>query len=462
LVENFWETGYGMPSFTLLGEKIIRFPFILHSSYPHELLHNWWGNSVYVDFETGNWCEGLTAYMADHLIKEQRDQAEEYRRSTLQKFTDFVNETNDFPLSKFLSRTDGPSEAIGYGKSLMMFHMLRLKVGDENFTRAFQSFNRTNKFKKASYKDIQTAFEEVTDKDLAWFFDQWVKRTGAPELLLKNVNVKKSAEDFNLMFEIEQVQKEDVFNIDVPIVIIDSKGSNKQILQMNERNAKFSIKLENEPLKLIIDPQFDLMRKLDPREIPPAFTKAYGAEKSLVILPIKSDLHYPEYQEFINGWIKGKEDQFEIVDKMYYRHFQELSHIPQIYSQYIRRHYQFQKTLILSLSFFLMLKSLCVSSFYLKKMQEQGSLMLLFFQRLGLDLLLLQSNFSLMVNLKLAIDPFLYWLVHLLQMLNSCIYHNEVVSSISRRQILYFQLIRKVQLLRCSGDYLLQQRTSCY
>jgi aminopeptidase N len=61
LVENFWETGYGMPSFTLLGEKIIRFPFILHSSYPHELLHNYWGNSVYVDASEGNWCEGLTS-----------------------------------------------------------------------------------------------------------------------------------------------------------------------------------------------------------------------------------------------------------------------------------------------------------------------------------------------------------------------------------------------------------------
>ena len=46
LVENFWETGYGMPSFTLLGPQIIRFPFILTSSYPHEILHNWWGNSV--------------------------------------------------------------------------------------------------------------------------------------------------------------------------------------------------------------------------------------------------------------------------------------------------------------------------------------------------------------------------------------------------------------------------------
>ena len=35
LVENFWETGYGMPSFTLLGSRVIRLPFILHSSYPH-------------------------------------------------------------------------------------------------------------------------------------------------------------------------------------------------------------------------------------------------------------------------------------------------------------------------------------------------------------------------------------------------------------------------------------------
>ncbi len=49
LVENFWETGYGMPGFTLLGPQVIRFPWILTSSYPHELLHNWWGNSVYVD-----------------------------------------------------------------------------------------------------------------------------------------------------------------------------------------------------------------------------------------------------------------------------------------------------------------------------------------------------------------------------------------------------------------------------
>ncbi len=40
LVENFWETGYGMPSLALLGPRVIRFPFILHSSFPHEVLHH--------------------------------------------------------------------------------------------------------------------------------------------------------------------------------------------------------------------------------------------------------------------------------------------------------------------------------------------------------------------------------------------------------------------------------------
>jgi len=116
LIENFWETGYGMPSFTLLGPQVIRFPFILHSSYPHEILHNWWGNSVYVDWQTGNWCEGLTAYLADHLIREGQGRGVEYRQDTLKAYRDYVKGEKDFPLSQFRSRHSSATQAIGYGK----------------------------------------------------------------------------------------------------------------------------------------------------------------------------------------------------------------------------------------------------------------------------------------------------------------------------------------------------------
>ena len=166
LVENFWETGYGMPSFTLLGEQVIRFPFILHSSYPHELLHNWWGNGVFVDFAGGNWCEGLTAYLADHLIAEQRGQGADHRRAILQRVTDYVTPENDFPLSRFHSRHNAVTEAVGYGKTAMVFNMLREKVGDAQFIKALQAFYRDNRFREASFDDIRKSFEAVSGLDL--------------------------------------------------------------------------------------------------------------------------------------------------------------------------------------------------------------------------------------------------------------------------------------------------------
>ncbi len=115
LVENFWETGFGMPSFTLLGSRVIRLPFILNSSYPHEILHNWWGNGVYVDYASGNWSEGLTAYLADHLIKEQQGQGVKYRQQSLQKYRDYAAQGRVFALSQFKSRHSSASVEVGYG-----------------------------------------------------------------------------------------------------------------------------------------------------------------------------------------------------------------------------------------------------------------------------------------------------------------------------------------------------------
>ncbi|HMU42328.1 MAG TPA: M20/M25/M40 family metallo-hydrolase [Ignavibacteriaceae bacterium] len=313
LVENFWETGYGMPSFTLLGEQIIRFPFILNSSYPHELLHNYWGNSVYVDFKTGNWCEGLTAYMADHLIAEQRGQGDEYRRSTLQKYTDYVKSSNDFPLSEFGSRYNASSEAIGYGKSLMMWNMLREKVGDELFVQSFQNFYLDNKYKAASFDDIRLSFEAVTGKNLKQFFDQWVTRKGAPELALSNVFVQKENENYQLNFTLKQIQSEDVFVLDVPVAVsFENKIETKKI-EMTEKEQTFQLTFSENPLLVQVDPQFNLFRKLHYNEIPPSLSKIFGSEEVLILLPSKADPVKQEYyKKLADIWAADSSQNFKI------------------------------------------------------------------------------------------------------------------------------------------------------
>jgi hypothetical protein len=314
LVENFWETGYGMPSFTLLGERIIRFPFILHSSYPHELLHNWWGNSVYVDFDSGNWCEGITAYLADHLIKEQRGQGDNYRRSTLQKFTDFVNKSNDFPLTKFLSRHDGASEAIGYGKSLMMFHMLRQKTGDKNFINGLRDFYKNHKFSVASFDDIRLSMEKISGLDLKSFFNQWTTRTGAPELSLIGAEIKEKNGKKQVLIILEQKQEDKPFEIDIPVYIVTDKGTQKEIFTMSKRKQGKTFDIEGKLLQVYIDPMYDVFRILDPKEVPPALSKIWASKKNVIILPENAKEEKSViYNEFAQQWIKNDNDYFEIV-----------------------------------------------------------------------------------------------------------------------------------------------------
>lgn len=283
LVENFWETGYGMPSFTLLGPRVIRFPFILHSSYPHEILHNWWGNSVFVDWETGNWCEGLTAYLADHLIKEGRGQGTAYRRDGLAKYRSYVRGAQDFPLREFRSRHSASTEAVGYGKSLMLFHMLRRNLGDELFTRGLQRFYRRHQFTRASFDDLARVFSETGERDLAPFFAQWVDRTGAPSLALE----VEPVDGGRGRVTVTQTQSDEPYLLQVPVAIHRSgkERADWQIVPMTGRTATIELSDFPSVTRVSVDPEFDLFRRLDPAETPPTLARLFGAERVVLVLP---------------------------------------------------------------------------------------------------------------------------------------------------------------------------------
>ena len=287
MVENFWETGYGMPSFTLLGSRVIRLPFILYSSYPHEILHNWWGNGVYIDFSNGNWAEGLTSYLADHLIKEQRGSASAYRRDTLQKYADYVSKAEDFPLSHFRGRHSARTEAVGYGKTMMLFHMLRLQLGDDAFKRGLQAFYQQQRFQLADYADLQNSFATVTDESLDTFFRQWVQRSGAPELRISDARTEFDGQQYRLKAVIEQTQTGPAYQLYVPVAV-HLKGASEAyqtMVELTDKQETISMKLDARPLRVDVDPEFDVFRRLHRSEIPPAISQVMGAEQVLIVLP---------------------------------------------------------------------------------------------------------------------------------------------------------------------------------
>ncbi|MEW6529456.1 MAG: M1 family aminopeptidase [Thermodesulfobacteriota bacterium] len=316
-VENFWETGFGMPSFTLLGPKVMRFPFILYSSYPHEILHNWWGNCVYVPRESGNWTEGLTAYLSDYLFAEQRGAGMEYRQETLQKYLDYVTSEKDFPLSNFRSRHDSPSAAVGYGKALMFFHMLRLQLGDDAFREGLQEFYRKNKFRFASYDDLRMSFEAVSGKSLREDFRQWVDRTGAPELRAKFVSVHgPSSEGYEITLLLEQVQPGKAYQLRVPVAVtLEGETYAEEVLvEMKGKRLEHKFKVAHRPLRIDVDPQFDLFRRLDLAETPPALSRAFGAKRVTFVLPSSAGpTLQAAYRELADSWSQAGPESVDVL-----------------------------------------------------------------------------------------------------------------------------------------------------
>jgi hypothetical protein len=298
LVENFWETGYGMPSFTLLGPQVIRFPFILTSSYPHEILHNWWGNSVFVNYATGNWAEGLTAYLADHLFKEQAGQGAEYRRDTLKRYRDFVAESRDFPLAEFRSRHSAATEAVGYGKTMMGFHMLRQRLGDTAFRNALSSFYGRYRGQRAEFSDLRAEFERAGRVDLQRFFDEWVNMPGAADLALEEV-----VANGNRVQGVIRQRQPKAFDLEVPIVVFTAQTAVRERVRSADVTTPFAIDAAASPRAVALDPEFDLFRRLDHRETAPSVGELFGESALFAVLPAaESAAHREAYRSIISAW----------------------------------------------------------------------------------------------------------------------------------------------------------------
>lgn len=315
LVEHVWESGYGMPSFTLLGPRVIRLPFIVSTSYAHEILHNWWGNGVFVEVQQGNWAEGLTAYLADHLLQEQRGTAAAYRRATLQKYTDYVTAHQEIPLTAFQTRHSAATEAIGYGKALMLFHMLRQQIGDAAFLSALRTLYRDHLFRRVGFDALRRAFASVAGAEIEPIFQQWVTRPGAPELRVSAVTAEVHGQDHLLTALVEQVQAGPAYHLHVPIAV--SLQGQDQAWQttrvMPEKRLELRLRLPAPPWRLDIDPEFDLFRRLHHEEVPPALTQILGAAKLGFVLPTAASAEMREgYRQFAQAWPRGASQELTL------------------------------------------------------------------------------------------------------------------------------------------------------
>jgi hypothetical protein len=184
VVENFFASGLGMPSYTLLGAGSIRRHYTQPYALGHEIVHSWIGNHVFNDGE-GNWVEGLTTYLSNyywHELKGDLQEAREQRRLMLFNYAVYVTPNQDYPIARFTRKSDPRDNAIGYNKAAMVFHMLRREMGDERFFAALKNLVAEYGNQRAGWRDLEQVFSRAAGRNLRGFFARWIEQPGAADV----------------------------------------------------------------------------------------------------------------------------------------------------------------------------------------------------------------------------------------------------------------------------------------
>lgn len=271
VVENFFSSGFAYPGFTVLSEAVIGMGAQgLRPGYlDHEMLHNWWGNGVFVSKLDGNWCECLTSYCANYMrlilegdIGRGRDQRRDicYGLSRLEP-------DDDKPLDRF-GRENVSNRFIGYQKGSMVFAMLSDRVGTDVLWAALRRLYRARLGRHAGWGDIQKAVEAESGQALKGFFDAWVRGSGVPDVEIDEVRFEPAAS--RLMVAI--AQRGGPFDMRIPIRMVYDNNTIERLVTVDRPYQAVAVPLLEAPTAIELDPDFRVMRRIAIKDIMPTIS----------------------------------------------------------------------------------------------------------------------------------------------------------------------------------------------
>jgi aminopeptidase N len=170
-----------------------------------------------------------------------------------------------------------------YEKGGCILHMLRNDIGDNNFRRCINNYLNTYKNKTSETDDLRKIVEDVSRKSMRRFFDQWVYRSGHPQL---DIEFSLEEEDSRrIKIKIRQIHQEDdgssntdrdnpnccnlfEFTLDIRIVFsttADIEINNKlEAIYISQRITEHSIEIPKDARIewISIDPQFKILKEI--------------------------------------------------------------------------------------------------------------------------------------------------------------------------------------------------------
>ncbi len=151
----------------------------------HELFHQWFGNYVTPE----SWAnltlnEGFANYSEYLWVehKEGRDEADMHHVSEMEQYLNEAKEKQVNLVRFYYDNSEDMFDSHSYAKGGRILHMLRSHIGDEAFFQSLNHYLTKHALSTVEVHELRMAFEEITGRDLNWYFNQWFLASGHPVL----------------------------------------------------------------------------------------------------------------------------------------------------------------------------------------------------------------------------------------------------------------------------------------
>lgn len=232
----------------------------------HELAHQWFGNKITCGSWQDIWLnEGFATYLYGLVIEEF--DGEPAFNTWKQQRNNFVTSQPDG--SVYLKPQDTTSinrifsGRLTYNKGAMVLHMLRKKIGDNQFFQGLRDYlaHPDLAFDYAKTSDFIPIMEAASGQDLNEFFSDWLFNEGHPSFEL----IWNQPEANQIQINLSQTQSHpsvDFFEVEVPVRFIGTQGEILDLaLNHSTNNQQFSEIVNFEVAEVIIDPNFDILSR---------------------------------------------------------------------------------------------------------------------------------------------------------------------------------------------------------
>lgn len=212
----------------------------------HEMGHEWWGNLLSVDNWTDAWIhEGIGTY-AEGLFIEEKYGYDQYLDFFKNKAGKHIR--NKTPVVPEKPAEDGSFDSDIYYKGAYIIHTLRYLTDKETLLKILNEslyHPKTRKYNHITTEEWISIAEEISGKDLTWFFDAYLYHKELPVLEIDKVKSSK-----NTVYSISWDQKG--FKMPLEVSWIDGKTEIKrERLELSDSPLRFSVSNDQ---KLIYDP----------------------------------------------------------------------------------------------------------------------------------------------------------------------------------------------------------------